>query len=168
MPGGETVVLGLGNVIMSDEGVGVMALRELLSDPRTPAEATLVDGGTLGLELLSYVANAHRLLLLDAVEVGQEPGTLVRFDLEALRALPGGASVHQLGAADLLAAMRLVGNDIADVVLLGVQPERVSLGTELSPVVAETLPRLASAALGELRRWAEAELPSGPVGLEED
>ncbi|HZS00824.1 MAG TPA: HyaD/HybD family hydrogenase maturation endopeptidase [Chloroflexota bacterium] len=153
------VVLGLGNLLLSDEGVGVRALERLQTDPRLPAGLTLIDGGTLGLELLSCAAGATHLLVLDAVDVAVAPGTIVRLTGEALAHLPGGASVHQLGVADLLAALRLMGQEPAELVLLGVQPAVLTLGAALSPPVAAALAPLVEAALTELTRWGQTAPP---------
>ncbi len=149
----ETVVIGLGNVILSDEGVGVHALRgvrEMLGDS---PELTFVDGGTLGLELLSIASGASRLLLLDAVNVGAPAGTLARFDREQLASLTTGSSAHELGVADLLSALRMLGSEPRDIVLLGLQPQATSLGTTLTSPVAEALPGLVLAAAQEIRCW---------------
>ena len=115
-----------------------------------PENVALIEGGTLGLELLTYIWDCSYLLVLDAVDVGQLPGTLVRMSSEELQTLPGTGSVHQLGVADLLVALRVLANRTPEVVLLGVQPASVEWGTELSPVVAAVLPGLADAAIAEL------------------
>ena len=148
-----TMVLGLGNVILSDEGLGVRAAQRLLADPRLPGWVEVVDGGTLGLELLSMAAGARRMLVLDAVDLEAVPGTLYRFDRDDLRSLIQGSTAHQLGVADLLAALRMLDREPDEVVLLGLQPECLRLGTELTPVVAAALDHLVEAALNELRRW---------------
>lgn len=152
-PTTTTVVLGLGNVLMSDEGVGVRAVQRLLHDARVPSSVTLVDGGTLGLELLSYTAAAERLLVLDAVDVDAPAGTLVRLDEASLAALPGGATVHQLGVADVLAAARMMGREPREVIVLGVQPASLALGTSLSTEVEAALDRLVDAAVSQLIEW---------------
>lgn len=153
MDDGATVVLGLGNVLLSDDGLGVRAVGRLAGDARVGPDVTLVDGGTLGLELLSYAAGADRLLVLDAVELGAEPGTLARLAGTDLAGLPGSSSVHQLGIADMLSAMRMMGHAPDEVVLLGLQPASLTLGTELSPAVAVALDVLVEAAIGELTAW---------------
>jgi hydrogenase maturation protease len=155
--GTKTVVLGLGNTIRSDDGVGVLALEKLQHDPRIPAGVEMVEGGTKGLELSCYASEASKLLVLDAVDIGEPPGTLVRFDRSDLTGLPGGKSVHQLGLADLLATLSLVAIQPQEIVLLGVQPATTDWGTALSPAVAAVLP-LVEAALAQLPRWAQ--LPS--------
>ncbi len=149
----ETVVIGLGNVILSDEGVGVHALREIESNLAGRPDIAFIDGGTLGLELLSIAAGASRLLLLDAIDVGAPAGTLTRFDREQLARLMTGSSAHELGVADLLAALKMLDAEPLEIVLLGVQPETTTLGTELTPAVAEALPGLVAAAVREINCW---------------
>jgi hydrogenase maturation protease len=154
-PPRKTVVVGVGNTIHSDDGVGVHALQRLRSDLRLPGDVTLIDGGTHGIELLAYVCGASRLLLLDAVDVGERPGTLVRMAGGELRGLPGGASVHQLGVADLLATLPLVSDTPVETVLLGVQPDSTDWGTELSAPVEAALGSLVEAAVEQLLRWSQ-------------
>ncbi len=149
----EIVVIGLGNVILSDEGVGVHALRVLQESLDDGQDVIFIDGGTLGLELLSVASGASRLLLLDAIDVGAPAGTLARFDRHQLASLISGSSAHELGVADLLSALRMLDAEPRDIVLLGLQPERTSLGADLTQAVAEALPTLVSAAVRELRCW---------------
>jgi hydrogenase maturation protease len=151
MPAPATcIVLGLGNTLHSDDGVGPQAIEKLRNDPRVPGDVSLIEGGTLGLELLTYIWDCSYLLVLDAVDVEQPPGTLVRMSNQELQTLPGKGSVHQLGVADLLVALRVLAYRTPEVVLLGVQPATTEWGTELSPAVAAVLPALADAAIAEL------------------
>jgi hydrogenase maturation protease len=143
-------VLGLGNTLHSDDGIGPQAIERLRNDSRVPEDVALIEGGTLGLELLTYVWDCSYLLVLDAVDVGQPPGTLVRMSSQELQTLPGKGSVHQLGLADLLVALRILANRTPEVVLLGVQPASIEWGTELSPAVAAVLPAMADAAIAEM------------------
>ena len=92
----KTVVLGLGNILHADDGAGAQAISRLRADSRVPVDVCLVEGGTLGLELLSYVWDCARLIVIDAVDVGEAPGTVVRISGEELNSLPGRSSVHQL------------------------------------------------------------------------
>jgi hydrogenase maturation protease len=146
------IVLGLGNTLHSDDGVGPQAIERLRNDTRLPEDVALIEGGTLGLELLTYIWGCSYLLVLDAVDVGQPPGTLVRMSSQELQTLPGNGSVHQLGVADLLVALRVLAHRTPEVVLLGVQPASTEWGTELSPAVAAVLPALADAAVAEVWR----------------
>ncbi|HYU44954.1 MAG TPA: HyaD/HybD family hydrogenase maturation endopeptidase [Terriglobales bacterium] len=163
MPAPATcVVLGLGNTLHSDDGVGPQAIERLRSDARVPVDVALIEGGTLGLELLSYIWDCSYLLVLDAVDVGQPPGTLVRMSSQEVQTLTSQGSVHQLGVADLLVALRVLASRTPEVVLLGVQPASTEWGTELSPAVAAVLPALADAAVAELGRrpHTQAEIPA--------
>jgi hydrogenase maturation protease len=151
----KIAVVGVGNTIHSDDGVGVHALMKLQADPRLPRDVTLIDGGTHGIDLLAYLHDSSRLLLLDAVDVGERAGTLVRMGDSELRGLPCGASVHQLGVADLLATLPLVSDIPREIVLLGVQPASTDLGTELSAPVEAALGPLLDAAVEQLFRWSQ-------------
>jgi hydrogenase maturation protease len=146
------VVLGLGNTLHSDDGVGPQAVERLRSDARVPKDVALIEGGTLGLELLTYIWDCSYLLVLDAVDVGQPPGTLVRMASQELPTLPGKGSVHQLGVADLLVALRVLARQQPTVVLLGVQPATTDWGTELSPAVGAVMGSLIEATVAELIR----------------
>ena len=154
------VVLGLGNTLHSDDGVGPQAIQRLRNDARVSEDTTtLIEGGTLGLELLTYIWDCSYLLVLDAVDIGQPPGTLVRLSSQELQTLPGKGSVHQLGVADLLVALRVLARRQPTVVLLGVQPATTDWGTELSPAVGAVMESLIEATVAELIR-AEAIMPA--------
>src|ERR1022692_5101637 len=150
---GVTIVLGLGNLVHSDDGVGVHAISALQRDPRVPADVTLLDGGTQGLGLLHHVSGVRRLLVIDAVDVGDPAGTILRFEGKALQGLPGKASVHQLGFADLMVALQLLGESPGEVVVLGVQPLSTEWGTEVTAPVREALSRLPDLVVEQLLLW---------------
>ena len=154
------MVLGLGNLVHSDDGVGVHAIQSLLSDPRVPASVTLLDGGTQGLSLIPHISGYSRLLVIDAVNAGEKPGTLLRFEGRALNGLPGKSTVHQLGFADLMVAMRLLGEPPEEVVVIGVEPVSTEWGTQLTQPVQEALPSLLDAIIEQLHSWETA----GPNG----
>jgi len=153
----DTVVIGVGNTILSDDGAGVHAARLLQGDPRVPAGVTILDGGTLGIELVPYASDASRVLFLDAVNSGAAPGTLTRMTGRDLLGTSGGWSVHQLGVADLIAALALVSAGPQDIVVLGVQPAHTDWGTSLSPDVESALSGLVDKALAQLQLWKESE-----------
>ncbi len=150
---GRSAVLGLGNEIFSDDGTGIAALRLLGSTGRLPAGTILVDGSLFGLEAAALVAGARRLVILDAVETGAAPGTVVRLEGDGLTGMRGGATVHKLGISDLLAALALMGKSPTEVVLLGIQPASVALGVGLTPAVAASLDGLVLACLRQLEEW---------------
>lgn len=148
------LVLGIGNLIMTDDGVGVRVVQRLMGEYRFPEGVTVLDGGTLGLDLLMHLEGVERLLMVDAVETGGPPGTVVRLSGEEIpMALQTKLSPHQVGLQDLLAVAELQGNRPAEMVLWGVQPESVELGMELSPAVAAQFDQLVEKVLAELAAW---------------
>lgn len=153
----SVLVLGIGNLIMSDDGVGVRVVQLLAERFGFPAGVTVLDGGTLGLDLLPRLEGVDRLLVVDAVETGRAPGTLVRLTGEDVPAvLETKISPHQVGLKDLLTVATLQGFAPREMVLWGVQPERIEPGMELSPAVAVQLEPLAEKILAELARWGVA------------
>lgn len=135
----ETLVLGLGNILLGDEGVGVRVIEALQDRYEFPEGIQVMDGGTLGLDLLPYLKGTSRLLVVDAVQAGKPPGALVRLvgkevpiQLDLSKVSP-----HQDGLQDLLAAAALTGCLPAEVVLFGVQIDSLKVGLDLSPPVAD-------------------------------
>ena len=153
-----TLVLGLGNLVHSDDGLGVHAIQRLIEDSRVPSHVVLMDGGTQGLSLLPHISEFQRLLVIDAIDVGEPPGTLVRLEGAALKNMPGKPSVHQLGFADLLAALELLGETPAEIVLLGVQPLSTEWAAELTAPLQAALAPLVNAVLDQLQVWNPREL----------
>lgn len=153
-PAFKTLVLGVGNKLMSDEGIGVHVIERLIETYRIPKEVQVLDGGTLGLDLLYYLEGIENLLLVDAAETGKEPGTVIRLEGEQVPAFMSvKISPHQMGVPDMLAAARLQGTYPQRLVLWGVQPELITLGLELSPLLAARRDFLAEKLAEELRGW---------------
>ncbi|HTG80691.1 MAG TPA: HyaD/HybD family hydrogenase maturation endopeptidase [Geobacteraceae bacterium] len=147
------LVLGIGNLIMSDDGIGVRVVQLLAERYRFPAGVTVLDGGTLGLDLLPKLEGVTRLLVVDAVDVGKPPGTLVRLSGDEVPVvLETKVSPHQMGLKDLLAVAMLQGFAPCEMVLWGVQPALIEPGLELSPVVAPQLEPLLRHVVAELER----------------
>ena len=162
--GPPTLVVGFGNPLMTDDGIGLAALERLRERWPPPAEVELLDGGTWGLFLLPRFEDATRILLLDAIDAGQEPGTVVELSGAAIpRAWSGGLSPHQVGVRDLVALATLRGTLPVDLVAMGIQPMRVRMGTALSDVAAAALDELVDRAIGRLEGWGHAAVP-GPAG----
>jgi hydrogenase maturation protease len=160
----KVLVLGVGNLLKSDDGVGVRALQLISERYRFPDRVTLLDGGTLGLDLLPQLDGVERLVIIDAVDVGAVPGTVVRLtEAEIGPALEHRLSPHQLGVKELLAVSRLLGAAPAETVLLGVQPKSLALALELTAEVAAALEQLVPRVVSELTRWGitPGEVPPG-------
>jgi hydrogenase maturation protease len=156
----RTLVLGLGNVLLRDEGLGVWVAESIGRRFAFPPEVTVVEGGTLGLDLLPRLDGVERLLVIDAVTLGRTPGAIVRQEGDEVpAALDVKISPHQVGVQDLLAGARLLGSEPPYVVLWGMEPERLDPGTGFSPNVRDALPRLEAAVLDELRGWGVEATP---------
>jgi len=149
-----TAVVGLGNLVHADDGIGVHAIQRLMTDPRVPSDVVLMDGGTQGLSLLPHVSGFDRLLVIDAIDVGESPGTLIRLEGKACDGLCGKPSVHQLGFADMMIAMRLLGDEVPEVVVLGVQPLSTEWSEYLTPPVERALDALPDLVLAQLETCA--------------
>lgn len=150
----HVLVLGLGNILLGDEGLGVRVVEHLQARFRFPEEVQVMDGGVAGLDLLPYLEGVTHLLVVDAVRMGAEPGTLVRLEGETLPlGLPMKLSVHQVGLHELLLLARLQETLPAHVVVWGMEPGVLEPGLELSPAVAAGLERLVQAVADELKGW---------------
>lgn len=150
----DTLILGIGNLIMTDDGVGVRVIHLLRERYSFPETVTVLDGGTLGLDLLHHLEGIRRLLVVDAVETGGPPGTLVRLTGDEINiAFHTKLSPHQMGLQDLLLVAELRGFSPEEMVLLGVQPGEIGMGTELTPAVAEQVEPLVCNVLHELDAW---------------
>ena len=151
------VVLGLGNLIERDDGFGVrvaQALEAELGRELSQAGIELVDGGTLGLNLLPLVEDCSHLLVLDAVEAGAAPGALVELTKEQIPLFGGiKLSQHQVTFQEVLALAGLRGNLPERVHLIGVQPAVISSGLELSEAVEAQVPAAVERAVEVLREW---------------
>ena len=149
-----TLVLGLGNLILRDEGLGVRTCERLVERYILPEAVEALDGGTLGLHLLPALEGVHNLLIIDAVQVDQPPGTLVRLEGEAIpTALAHKLSMHQFGLSELLAVSSLQGTQPQRIVLWGMVPAVLEPGLDLTEPVAANLEALLEAVVGELQAW---------------
>jgi hydrogenase maturation protease len=146
------LVLGLGNVLLGDDGLGAAALARIERGYRIPPGVRLEDGGTLGLSLLGLLAESDRVILVDAVRTGSAPGTLVRIDGEdVMDAVRERLSPHQIGVADLLDAARLIDCYPTTVTLLGLAPESIDLSVRRSNAVDGNLDQLVEAVAREVQ-----------------
>ena len=155
-----TLVLGVGNLLLSDEGVGVHVIERLLAEYEIPEEVQVLDGGTLGLDLLYYLEGVENLLIIDAVDMDGEPGDLLRLEGDDVPSLlTVKMSPHHIGIPDMLSAARLKGCYPRNVVLWGIQPESLELGTDLSSVIDARVDVLIGKTLAELDNWGHSAQP---------
>ncbi len=151
---GKTLVLGVGNLLLSDEGVGVHVVRRLQEVVQLPEDVQVVDGGTSGLQLMHHLDGISRLVVVDAVEMGQPPGTLTRIAGDQVPAhLSLKISPHEIGLPELLLAAKLRDLYPKEVVIWGAQPGACKVGLDLSPAVAAQVDILVEKILCELADW---------------
>jgi len=148
----RVVVLGVGNVLMSDEGVGVHAVEALANGYDVPDEVEIIDGGTSGMDCLDRIADADLLLIADCMRSKDKaPGTITRLEDGQIDAwFKTKISPHQVGLSDVLAACNFHGMAPKRVVLLGVQPASFDTSMELTPAIAAVLPDLLDRMIAEI------------------
>jgi len=151
----KIALIGLGNILMQDEGVGVHAVKAVAERYQVPPELDIVDGGTAGLDLLPFIEDRDRVLFVDAVDFGEEPGFMGVLENEAIPQAFGKskASLHHVGLAEVLAAARLLEALPREVCLIGIQPQSLEVGLELTPVLQEKLESLVERIIATLRDW---------------
>jgi len=148
----KIVILGIGNLLLSDEGIGVHVAHELMKMDLPPG-VSVVEGGTDGFRLLNVIAGADRLIVVDAVRSGAAPGSVYRFDVNDVRSVPSGfmTSVHQVGILEVIELSDLIGKRPRATVI-GVEPKSLEMRMELSPEVKEKIPKIIELVLEEIGR----------------
>jgi hydrogenase maturation protease len=150
-PAGKIVIIGVGNLLLKDEGVGVHVAQEL-QKKSWPLSVEVHDGGVAGIGLLDFFAGASKVLLIDAAEMNLDPGALVRFTPEEVAGKVSGPrfSAHDIGLLEVLELAKALAQSPAEVVILGIQPKEISWGMELSPEVQASIPRVVETVLREI------------------
>ena len=147
----KTLILGVGNYLQQDDGLSVHTIERLLNDERLPEDVNVVDGGTCGLDLLQYLEGVQNLILLDAIHAHREPGTIIRLTGEEVPAyFAMKISPHDIGLPDLMATAKLRDLYPEQVVVLGIEPETIDFGIELSHTVAEQIDNFINQILEEI------------------
>ncbi|WP_289088174.1 HyaD/HybD family hydrogenase maturation endopeptidase [uncultured Veillonella sp.] len=147
-------LLGVGNILLSDEGVGVHVVNEMRQDYTFTPEINIVDGGTMGMELLSYMRGMKKLLLVDAVQGGESPGTVYEFlHQETETYFAEHISVHEVGMQDILRIRALQEDPLDDAVVIGVEPMSLDIGLEPTPLVQQAMPDMKQRIIAVLTNW---------------
>ncbi len=149
---GSILIVGVGNILFSDEGLGVRALEYLEKHYHIPEELTLLDGGTMGLTLVDCLADARKVIIVDAIRGGNPPGFVYSLELKDVPShIKPLFSLHQLGVNELVGVSKLLHKEL-DIVLAGMEPMELSPSTELSAVVRLRMPLLAEAIKKEVKK----------------
>ena len=147
----QVLVLGVGNILLQDEGVGVHVVQELQRRFQVPAGVEVLDGGTAGMCLIEDILDKDYVIILDAVQTGQPPGTVVRLRGEEVPALLQQClSPHQLGLSDVLATLALIDKKPQNLVLIGIVPKSMELSLELSKEIEQQVDVLVDKVVAEL------------------
>ena len=144
------MVIGVGNSIQMDDGIGIHVLNELKKYD-LPEEAELFDGGTLGIDLMPYIEGREKLIFIDSVKADEKPGTIFKFEPDDLNYDDAPkTSVHQIGLIDSLQMISMIGKAPEKIVIFGVQPKTIDWGEELSPELKLSIPKLIPHLLKEI------------------
>jgi hydrogenase maturation protease len=147
----DILVLGIGNILLKDEGVGVHIVNKL-KEMSLPDNVEVLDGGTAGLDLVDFIADRGKLIVIDAVNAGEKPGTVYRLTEENLDIKPKAImSFHDIDFMDAIHMSETMGNKPKEVVVIGVEPKDMSDGLELSPEIEERVPRIIELVMEELK-----------------
>ena len=150
----ENTILGIGNIILSDEGFGVRVVEYLEKNFTFPENVQLIDGGTLGVELMHFITGTERLLIIDSINGGAEPGKIFHLrDDELKNYFAQKISAHEVGIQDVLTMLELTGKKIPHIELIGAQPFSLEAGVELSEPMKKLLPLFADKAVAILKSW---------------
>jgi hydrogenase maturation protease len=148
------VVIGLGNPLMGDDGVGIAALERLRAEWELPGTVELVDGGTWGMTLLPVIESAARVLFLDAIRTGRPAGSAVTLSGDEIpRQVALKVSQHQIDLREVLAVAELRGTLPPDMTAVGLEPATFELGDPMTPAVADGIGRVVEMAVDQLRAW---------------
>ena len=160
-----TLILGLGNVLMTDEAVGAKVLQQLSDLTELGAHCTLMDGGTLSFTLAGPIGDCERLIVVDAAAMGTPPGSVRVFEdtLMDERLRTHAKSVHEVSLADLMDMVRLTDQLPAKRALVGIEPQLIDWGEQLTPAVAAAVPHAVAEIQALLARWEGRPSPTdGP------
>ncbi|PJG83679.1 HyaD/HybD family hydrogenase maturation endopeptidase [Caviibacterium pharyngocola] len=150
----KPLILGVGNILLSDEGIGVYAVQALEKDPIFSPHFDIVDGGTCGMELLDIMANRDHIIIVDAVLANKTPGEIiVLYDEQVPTFFSRKISPHQLGICDVLSALKLTDEFPRNLCLIGIQPESFEPAIGLSALLQQRLPDIRTQIIEQLRQY---------------
>jgi hydrogenase maturation protease len=150
----KVIILGVGNILLKDEGVGIRVIERLRRDYLFPDNVTLIEGATDGIDLLSVIRHAEYIIIVDAITSGQAPGQILKFSPEKLSARNNTPhSLHQLGLHEVLQMAKTLDGKLPTITILGIVPEDVSgYGLELTELMRSRIPLVLELILNELAK----------------
>ena len=154
----NTLVLGLGNTLLGDEGVGVHIIQQMQQDHTGVDDITYLDGGTLSFTLAGYIEEAGNLIIIDAAQLNSSPGVISVYEGEAMDQFVTGnrnKSVHEVNITDILSLAHLTGHLPERRALIGIQPQLIDWGDTLSESVAQAIPQVFKITSDLILRWEQ-------------
>jgi hydrogenase maturation protease len=150
----SVTILGLGNILLTDEGIGVHTVNEFQRRYAVPDYVEIVDGGAAGLDLIPFIEGREKVLMVDAVNFDREPGYVDILENDAIPAkITTKASMHHLGLMDVLSIVKMTGNFPKQLCLIGIQPKSLELGLDMTPEIWDKKEALIERVLKKLREW---------------
>ena len=148
------LLIGLGNILLRDEGVGVHVIHILKERYHFGPSLEIIDGGTLGLDLLPFLETCDKVLFVDAINFGREPGYVGEIEDDAIpSAFQTKLSVHHIGVADLFLAAKWMDLKLANMCLIGIQPQSIEMGLEMTDCITDKLEELMDRVFQRLKGW---------------
>ncbi|MEW6410959.1 MAG: hydrogenase maturation protease [Candidatus Zixiibacteriota bacterium] len=133
----RTVIMGAGNILMKDDGIGVHVVQAMQNNQGLPGGVELIDAGTAALDTFNLLDGVEKLIIIDAIKGGGMPGTIYKLTPDDIREKPRNTiSLHQMSLLQALASNLLLGSAPSDITIIGVEPKEISMGTELSEEIA--------------------------------
>lgn len=155
-------VFGIGNLLLSDDGVGIHAINKLNEEYEFPEGVEIIDGGTKGLDLLPLFENREKVLLIDAANFNKPAGTIDIVEGDKIPAfLSTKLSVHQIGVPDMLFAAKLMEIMPDKISFVGIQPESMETKVEMSDTLNNKMPEFMNAIIGKLKEWGVEAVKKG-------
>ncbi|MEZ4527194.1 MAG: HyaD/HybD family hydrogenase maturation endopeptidase [Desulfobacterales bacterium] len=148
------MVLGVGNILLTDEGFGIRVIEKMQAEYDFPDNVSLVDGGVLGMNLMPAISEADHLVVVDAVRCGGEPGTLYRIDNEDIpQRIRAKNSLHQIDFLEAMTFCRYGLDKVPEAVIFGVEPQDIeTCGVDLTPLIQSRINDIIEKVIGELTR----------------
>jgi len=147
----DVLILGIGNILLKDEGVGVHVVRKL-KEFHLPDNVEVIDGGTAGLDLTDFIADRKKVIVIDTVKAGEKPGTIYRLTEKNLNIKPKAVmSFHEIDFLHALYLSEVLGNKPEETIVIGIEPKDMNDGIELSPEIEERIPKIIEVVMKELK-----------------
>lgn len=149
----KLLILGVGNILLRDEGVGVRVVEKIRDEHRVPDDVEVIDGGTLGLTLIPYLEGREAVFIVDAIDRGGRPGEIFHIEGDGIDDVYNSRklSAHQIGLREILALSKLQNILPERVCLFGIQPQSVNVGLDLSEPVSASIDELIERLLIEVK-----------------